>query len=118
MLDTGVPNFYSPSPPPLITGASSMNPLLVPAPSNLKPSGALPPAGSGPCSGTVPCILTAQFSNARENVNVNEDVFTTANVATGGFGASKGQFLVIRPAFRWAKSTIQFTLSRCMFRIW
>jgi hypothetical protein len=51
MLDTGVPNFYSPSPPPLITGASSTNPLLVPAPSNLKPSGALPPAGSGPCSG-------------------------------------------------------------------
>jgi len=40
MLDTGVPNLF-PTPPPLTTGASSTNPLLIP-----KPSGGLTLNGS------------------------------------------------------------------------
>lgn len=90
LLDTGLPNLF-PTPPPLTIGASSTNPLLI-----QKPSGGLPPSGSGPCQGSpvVPCILTAQYNNARTNASLLEDVFTTSNVATGGFGAHKRQFLV------------------------
>ena len=90
MLDTGLPNLF-PTPPPLTTGASSTNPLLIP-----RPSGGLAPSGSGPCQGSpvVPCILTAQYNNARTNTSLLEDVFTTSNVATGSFGAHKRQFLV------------------------
>jgi hypothetical protein len=88
-LDTGLPNLF-PVPPPIITGASSTDPLL----GETRPGGALPLSGSGPCPGypSPPCVLTAQNNNARQDVSLGENVFKTSNL--GSFGAHKAQFPV------------------------
>src|ERR1700733_7983793 len=90
LLNTGLPNAYPTLPPP-VTGASSTSPLLIP---NL--SGGLPPSGPGPCQGSPnppPCILPAQVNNARQNVSLYENVFTTSMV-TGNTGVTRQQFQV------------------------
>lgn len=100
LLNTGLPNLF-PTPPPPIIGASSTNPLLIPNPSQGAPTpgqvaGDSNPPAAGPKACTnpaIPCILTAQVNNSRQNVSLNEDVFTVAKVNTT-FGANKQQFLV------------------------
>lgn len=58
MLDTGVPNLYYPTAPPMISGASNTDPLLNSPPA---PSADL---SGGPCT-TIPCVLTIQNNNSR-----------------------------------------------------
>jgi hypothetical protein len=52
MLDTGLPDLF-PTPPPLVTGASSTDPLLIPNPSSAAPVGT--PGVNPPAGGTTPC---------------------------------------------------------------
>lgn len=79
-----------PNAPPGLTNLSSTNPLL-----NSYPPGSPPPPASSPCAPSFPpCVLTAQYNNARTDVNPLGTVFTTSSVQTGGFGTHKAQFAV------------------------
>jgi len=91
LLNTGLPNPY-PTPPPLLHGVTSTDPLL-----GYAPAIGDPPASSSPCvdpppTGTPPCILTVQYNNARQDANLYENLLTVSLVS--GASPAKSQFLV------------------------
>ena len=94
LLDTGLPNPF-PTPPPLLSGVTSTDPLL-----NYAPAAGDPPPSSAPCpSGTPPsCVLTVQYNNARQDGNLAENVLTVANVSAGS--TSKSVFMVDQSGLR------------------
>ena len=89
LLDTGLPNAY-PTPPPPITGASSTSPLLTPSPAQAAVNP--PSGGTTPCKNTtIPCVLTAQVTNSRQNVSLEDKLMATY---VTGAAATKQQFQV------------------------